>query len=401
MFEDQSGASNQPPKTFAPSGNNLSTAKTPPAAPAIQPSSAEPEDIFKNVDPAPPPSIPPASPITFMPPEPTVPSEPVIKSAPSIFSSAVTPKPVSAAVPNITELANPKTLDTKSIILLILIAVIIIGTVAAAIWWFVGHRQNKNDANNSPAVNLFNEINNRNEPVNNNTNVNANTNTNIDQNNLPNSQNTTTSTNLPATNPDTDGDGLTNEEEASLGTSPDSPDTDDDGLFDREEFKIYKTDPLKSDTDGDGLTDGEEVKDKKDPLKADVVVTDDFYQNSNHKFSFTLLPGMVKGEESDNLVIFNDDVNQIKFYIYLNSREPAELPAPDVRYLVSAGSNSFLFIRNQERLPDQTPYSTDLQTASYESANGKIYLLRYAATKRADNHQANFETLIRSFQLLP
>jgi len=65
----------------------------------------------------------------------------------------------------------------------------------------------------------------------------------------------------PATQPlDSDGDGLTDAEEQTLGTDPQSADTDNDGLTDREEAKIYKTDPLKPDTDGDGFLDGQEVK---------------------------------------------------------------------------------------------------------------------------------------------
>lgn len=65
-----------------------------------------------------------------------------------------------------------------------------------------------------------------------------------------------------ATNPglDTDGDGLTDVEEAQLGTDPLKADTDGDGLTDREEVKIYLTDPKNSDTDGDTYSDGAEVK---------------------------------------------------------------------------------------------------------------------------------------------
>lgn len=65
---------------------------------------------------------------------------------------------------------------------------------------------------------------------------------------------------------DSDGDGLTDDEEKVLGTDPDKSDTDGDGLFDREEALIYKTDPLKKDTDGDGHNDGDEVKDGYNPL---------------------------------------------------------------------------------------------------------------------------------------
>lgn len=73
-------------------------------------------------------------------------------------------------------------------------------------------------------------------------------------------------------NPDTDGDGLTDGEEATVyKTNALITDTDLDGLNDFAEIKQYKTDPLKSDTDGDGLMDGEEVnKYKTDPLKSDT-----------------------------------------------------------------------------------------------------------------------------------
>lgn len=65
---------------------------------------------------------------------------------------------------------------------------------------------------------------------------------------------------------DTDGDGLTDEEELTLGISINNSDTDGDGLFDFEEVKIYGTDPLNSDSDGDGYLDGEEVKAGYNPL---------------------------------------------------------------------------------------------------------------------------------------
>ncbi len=58
---------------------------------------------------------------------------------------------------------------------------------------------------------------------------------------------------------DSDGDGLTNQEEQELGTDPNNPDTDSDGLFDGDEVRRYTTDPKNRDTDGDGLLDGEEV----------------------------------------------------------------------------------------------------------------------------------------------
>lgn len=64
---------------------------------------------------------------------------------------------------------------------------------------------------------------------------------------------------------DTDKDGLTDLQEAQLGTSPKSSDTDGDFLFDLEELEVYGTNPLNSDTDGDGFLDGNEVKAGYDP----------------------------------------------------------------------------------------------------------------------------------------
>ena len=56
---------------------------------------------------------------------------------------------------------------------------------------------------------------------------------------------------------DTDGDGLSNREEADLGTDPNLEDTDGDGYFDGEEVSIGSN-PLDLDSDDDGLLDAEE-----------------------------------------------------------------------------------------------------------------------------------------------
>ncbi len=67
---------------------------------------------------------------------------------------------------------------------------------------------------------------------------------------------------------DSDGDGLSDEEESTYGTDPSLPDTDGDGLFDREEVRVYETDPLNQDTDGDGFIDGDEVDNGYSPKGA-------------------------------------------------------------------------------------------------------------------------------------
>ncbi len=58
---------------------------------------------------------------------------------------------------------------------------------------------------------------------------------------------------------DVDGDGLTNDREAVVGSNPTLADTDGDGLDDRAEVFETGTQPNNRDSDGDGLSDGDEV----------------------------------------------------------------------------------------------------------------------------------------------
>lgn len=67
---------------------------------------------------------------------------------------------------------------------------------------------------------------------------------------------------------DTDGDGVSDEDEKKDGTDAKKPDTDEDGVDDGDEKK-NGTDPLNPDTDDDGVNDGNEINDGTDPLKAD------------------------------------------------------------------------------------------------------------------------------------
>jgi thiol-disulfide isomerase/thioredoxin len=65
-------------------------------------------------------------------------------------------------------------------------------------------------------------------------------------------------------NKDTDGDGLTDREEADFGSDPENEDSDGDGLTDSEEFTL-DSDPNEVDSDGDGYEDGWEVAEGSDP----------------------------------------------------------------------------------------------------------------------------------------
>jgi hypothetical protein len=73
---------------------------------------------------------------------------------------------------------------------------------------------------------------------------------------------------------DDDNDGLSNEQEAELGTSPEMMDTDLDGLSDGAEVNEHGTDPLSQDTDGDGILDATEISYDLDPLDASDATGD-------------------------------------------------------------------------------------------------------------------------------
>jgi hypothetical protein len=83
--------------------------------------------------------------------------------------------------------------------------------------------------------------------------------------------------------PDTDGDGLTDAEEETLGTDPENSDTDADGLSDGEEVNTHSTNALDPDTDGDGMTDGWEVENGLDPRSDDSEADADGDGFSNHE----------------------------------------------------------------------------------------------------------------------
>jgi hypothetical protein len=58
---------------------------------------------------------------------------------------------------------------------------------------------------------------------------------------------------------DTDGDGLSDEEEVLYGSDPLNRDYDADGILDGEEVYVHGTDPVNNDSDGDTIWDGDEI----------------------------------------------------------------------------------------------------------------------------------------------
>jgi len=77
-------------------------------------------------------------------------------------------------------------------------------------------------------------------------------------------------------NKDSDGDGLSDIDEATLyRTDSQLADTDADGLNDFDEINVYFSNPLQRDSDGDKFLDGVEVKQHSDPTDANSVPSPD------------------------------------------------------------------------------------------------------------------------------
>jgi hypothetical protein len=89
-------------------------------------------------------------------------------------------------------------------------------------------------------------------------------------------------------NPDTDGDGLSDELEVNTySTNPTLSDTDADGLSDSLEVNQYATDPLKNDSDEDGVYDNQEIALGTNPNASD---SDTDGIDDKYEIEFGLLP---------------------------------------------------------------------------------------------------------------
>jgi len=219
-------------------------------------SSKEPEDIFSKTEPVSN-NAPANLPVSPMLPNQGKPAAEHKKTEPVSPSSAGGSQlPPTAAVPSIAHRSK-----AFKIFLGLLIAILVI-LILSVSGWFV---YNKFFTVRMPSVN-----------------INKNLNSEINLNNT-NSQpaNEAARPQKTAQPIDSDGDGLTDEEEMALGTDPNNTDTDGDGLFDYEEVKVYNTDPLNPDSDGDKYLDGEEVKNGYNPLGPGKLLN--FNQNKNNQ----------------------------------------------------------------------------------------------------------------------
>jgi hypothetical protein len=135
----------------------------------------------------------------------------------------------------------------------------------------------------------------------------------------PASEPTPTPTSTPDTS-DADNDGLTADEEKTLGTDPNNSDSDADGLSDGHEVKDLGSNPLLLDTDGDGVTDGDEASGTFGNISPTIADSDNdglsdgdelFIYHTKPDTSDTDVDGILDGAEitagSDPLVLTDRD----------------------------------------------------------------------------------------------
>jgi hypothetical protein len=97
---------------------------------------------------------------------------------------------------------------------------------------------------------------------------------------------------------DTDGDGLTDDEERALGTDPTDPDSDDDGLSDGDEVNRYHTNPKAADTDGDGFDDNGEILAGSDPTSTGSLPLPATGPTSTQLIDTALAAGSISAEQA-------------------------------------------------------------------------------------------------------
>lgn len=106
---------------------------------------------------------------------------------------------------------------------------------------------------------------------------------------------------------DTDGDGVTDDQEILNGTDPMSADSDGDGVSDSDELAAG-TDPLSADSDGDGLSDGDEVNTYgTDPLNADS--DGDGLSDYDEVITYKTDPNNANGDADGDGVSDIDEIN--------------------------------------------------------------------------------------------
>lgn len=192
---------------------------------------------------------------------------------------------------------------------------------------------------------------------------------------------------------DTDGDGVSDAEEISVGTNPNSNDTDNDGLLDGEEF-VRGTNPLDPDCDDDGLLDGEEVAHNTNVFDSD---TDDDTFIDGYEFllasdplSATSIPNMIPngtmlGQSRNELLAMRRDTG---FFGVLG---PVTI---NFRFGMAFDENGTLYLADMDRLRIFAPFTNvDTPVGSFGAPGGTPLQVAQVAYNPVDHRLYGLELL--------
>ncbi|NHJ04321.1 MAG: hypothetical protein EAX90_05830 [Candidatus Heimdallarchaeota archaeon] len=116
---------------------------------------------------------------------------------------------------------------------------------------------------------------------------------------------------------DFDIDNLTNIEEFTLGTYPNTNDSDIDDIYDWYEVTVYLTNPMNSDTDGDFVPDGVEINDlNSNPLSID---TDNDTMDDYYEWIYNL---DINNNDTDQDPDLDGLINLYEYQLGLNPQDP-------------------------------------------------------------------------------
>lgn len=155
---------------------------------------------------------------------------------------------------------------------------------------------------------------------------------------------------------DSDGDGLSDDEEAALGTNPFNPDTDGDGIADGDETS-GGTDPLLFDTDGDGFGDGYELlcgTDPDDPDDQPVIhvdiANDSGIEDGSFDFPYDTIDEGISAAPDHFTVL----VRPGRYQEALNLERPLSLmgDSPSDTIIDGGGANQVLYLSGTAITPE-------------------------------------------------
>lgn len=169
-------------------------------------------------------------------------------------------------------------------------------------------------------------------------------------------------------NPDTDGDGVTDNEEKHGALDPRTSDTDGDTLTDDQEWNIIFSDGTKQDTDGDGVQDGFEYKTfRTSPILAD---TDGDQMSDPDEVSAGNRNPLVADLPSPRITVGNVALALDTRFTYTDQGTVTELDTKTSESTLTSGENDTFATSNEQSTKDLLEASQEIAVTGSTVASG-------------------------------